>query len=558
MQILLFQPKEARSFGCFVVRYVVFICLFTSLTISYAQDIAKQPIDGDYLIDLHKSPKPVFLIQPIENLAKKIDYRPKFIKVNYKASLPIVITPMQLKKKPTEKIFGNYLKAGIGNYFTSYVEAFFNTKRSEKYAYSLHFRHLDSRLGVVDRRNSGNSQNELLFNFRSYLKKGVFLGNIGLQTQQWHFYGYRPFMKEVPPSANIRQNFYLFDMRVGYTNKYLKGNKHSYDANVGFHHLIDHYSAKESELEANFSGKTSLNHANRLYVNAEVSSSERIDTEGGVRRNLIAGEIYHQYTDSKVNFQIGGKAVVQNDTLKDFKQFHLYPKLYFSVNIFKGKFNIFSSLEGNMQKRRLRDMISENPFLTANVPLLHTNKTWEATLGVQTQLLGSFNWQASISYGNYQNLHFFMNNSAKPSQFTILYETNTIPVINFTNEAIVNFRKIKTKLRTEWTQYQLASLAKAWHRPLLTNTLSVSYQAEKFSFGIDFYYLSQIAIFDIVDSQIKDLQAITDLNLKIDYKFSPQWLLFLKGNNLLAQRYQRYQYYDVSTAQVIAGVGFTF
>jgi hypothetical protein len=39
---------------------------------------------------------------------------------------------------------------------------------------------------------------------------------------------------------------------------------------------------------------------------------------------------------------------------------------------------------------------------------------------------------------------------------------------------------------------------------------------------------------------------------------SPKWAIFLKGNNLLAQQYQRYLYYDARTTQVIAGASLTF
>lgn len=557
MQLIMVQPKENISFGCLIVFTLLLVCVLGSSSTLYAQS-TPQPTDKDYLIDVHKFPKPISQIQPIDNLAKKIDHRPKFIKVNYKMTLPISIAPMQLKKAPPSKIYGNYIKAGVGNYLTSYAEAFFNTKRSEKYAYSLHIKHLDSRVGAIDRQNSGNNQNEAFFNFHSYSKKGVFSGNMGFQTYQWHFYGYRNFRATPPPSEAIRQNFNLVNIKLGYTNKYAKTSKHSYDANAGFHHLIDHYAAKEQELEANFLGKTSLNHANRLYFNAEFSTSVRTDKLGSLQRNLLLSEIYHQYSDSKINFQIGGKVAIQNDTLKNFKQVHLYPKLYFSLNMFKNKFNVYTNVEGGIQKRLLRNMIAENPFLSANVPLLHTNKAWEATFGVQTQLLGSFNWQASVSYGKYQNLHFFVNNPLLPSQFTIEYELATIPVFNLKNEVILKFKKLRTKLVTEWADYQLSTLTKAWHRPLLTNTLSMHYQAKKIAFDLDFYHLSGIAVFDITNDQVKDLQAITDLNLKIDYTISPKWLVFLKGNNLLAQQYQRYQYYEVRTTQILAGAGFTF
>jgi hypothetical protein len=550
MQLFHTYPKDTKSFGYFIVSTFLLFCSPVC-----AQTVS--PISKDYLIELHKNKKPFSQIQMADNLSKKIDYKPKFIKVNYQKSLKFDINPIKVRPLTSKKLHSNYISAGIGNYQTSYTEAFFSTRRQNKYAYSLFFRHLSHRLGMVDARNSGNATNEICFDFQSFTKTGIWSGKVGFQQQKWHFYGYRPFEPSVPQARAIEQRFNIINGELGYANKYSLY-RYTYHLGISFQHFADAYTAQEQEIGGKFESKMRFNTNSNLFFKAQISSSERQDSAEKQHRNLFLGELYHQLSNVKFNLQIGGRVALHNDTLQSQKAIYVYPKLHFSLNIFKNKLNIHAQIEGNMQKRLLQTMLIENPFLDRNVVMAHTNKVWEASIGLRTQLVGAFNWQVKFGHGIYQNLYFFTNSPARPSRFSVVYETANIPVSKLTNEFMVNLKKLKVKLQTELFDYQMQPLVQAWHRPLLTNTLSVNYSLNRCLIQFDFYHLAGITAFDIMQAKNIDLQPITDLNIKIDYHFLPQWSLFLKGNNLLAQPYQRYLYYEVRTAQVIGGVNFTF
>ncbi len=550
MQLLYTYPKDTKSFGYFIILALLWFC-----SPLCAQTVS--PVSKDYLIEFYKNKKPFSHIQTVENLSKKIDYKPKFIKVNYQAPLLFDIKPMRTRQLASPKFRSNYISAGIGNYQSSYIEAFLNTKRQEKHTCSLYIRHLASRFGVIDRRNSGNANNEILFNFQSLTKKGTWSGKAGFEQQKWHFYGYKPFEPSVPKTKEIEQRFNIVHGELGYANKYNQ-NKYTYAVGVFYQYLADSYAAKELEIGGKFESKMRFNPNSNLFFNTQLSSSERWDLAGKLHRDLLVSELYHQWSNAKVNIQIGGRAALHNDTIQNRKAIYFYPKLNFSLNVLKNSVNVYAQLEGNMQKRLLRTMLAENPFLAQNIALTHTNKVWEASAGFRTQLGGMFNWQTKLSYGIYQNLYFFMNSPALPSRFAVQYEAASIPVSTFTNEFTFHFKKLKAKLQTSLFNYETQTIAQAWHRPRLTNTLSVSYVANKYSFELDFYHLAGIAALDVVQSKQLDLQLITDLNLKINYELSPHWSLFLRGSNLLAQQYQRYLYYEVRTAQVMGGATFAF
>jgi hypothetical protein len=446
----------------------------------------------------------------------------------------------------------------MGNYFTSYAEAFFNNKRSEKYNYGIHIKHLAARTGRVDEQNSGNSQNELNFTYKYFIKKNVLSGSIDLQQNQVHFYGYKPFIATPPPKDQILQRFHLLNAQVGYTNK-PSMNKNNLELGIEYHYLADRYQAKEQEIDVQIQNYTLINPFQRLIFKATASTSVRSDSEGSQNRNLVQTELAYELANDKIKLQFGGKVATHNDTLGRIPQWNIYPKLYFSWNTWKNKLNFYAGLEGGMQKGLLRKMIYENPFLAANVTLSHTNQLWKSFAGIQTQLASPLNWQIKASYGRYQNLHFFINDLHNPSRFLIQYETQTVPVFQVMNEIELNFKRFRTSLKTEFFQYKLQTLAAAWHRPLLTNTLSLAYRYEnKLSIQAALYHLSGITAFDTNKLENTELQDIIDLGMQIAYAFNANWSIFFKGNNLFAQPYQRYLYYDIRTLELLGGVTFSF
>lgn len=489
---------------------------------------------------------------------RKIDTKYKFYKVNYRIPLQFEIRPMKEDKSPQRKLYGNYIKAGVGNYFTSYMEAFFNTKRSEKYSYGLHIKHFSSRLGAIDRQNSGNAENGVYFNFKSFIRQSVLSGAIDFQYNRVYFYGYRPFTSTIPAKAEIQQNFNIYNAQLHYTNKQAM-NKHSYDLGLAFHYMANHYKGKEQEIDFHAQTKAKINPFQTFTSKTEVSISKTSDELGILNRNLLRSELLYHLGNEQLKLHFGGRVIFQDDTLKSESNWRVYPKLYFSWSVWKNRLNISTGLEGNTQKKLWRDMIAENPFLASNASVLHTNQRWESFASIQTQFASPFNWQIKASYGSYQNLYFFMNNENNSSKFIIQYERNSIPVFHLMNEVILNLKNFKTSFKTEFFQYDLQTLAKAWHRPLLTNTLTTSYRnASKFSAQISLYHLAGISAFDIKNSKSVDLQEIIDLAFKMDYQLSPNWSCFIKGNNLLAQAYQRYLYYDVRTIELIGGITFAF
>ncbi|MFL5729806.1 MAG: hypothetical protein ACJ75J_10005, partial [Cytophagaceae bacterium] len=165
---------------------------------------------------------------------------------NVTLNLPRLETKIKvnpIKPTPPPALYGNYVKAGFGNYTTPYLEGFVNSKRSETGLYGLHVKHYSSQNGPV--KNSGFSDNKADVYGRYFAEKFTLKGNLNYSRSRYNFYGYN---QEQPVSKDsLKQVFNIFSAVAGIENQ-KKDSRLQYDFNLGYYNFMDHYKARESEF----------------------------------------------------------------------------------------------------------------------------------------------------------------------------------------------------------------------------------------------------------------------------------------------------------------------
>jgi hypothetical protein len=109
-------------------------------------------------------------------------------------------------------------------------------------------------------------------------------------------------------------------------------------------------------------------------------------------------------------------------------------------------------------------------------------------------------------------------------------------------------------------------LAKPFHRPAFQTNIFGSYNYnDKIYFHSELYYLSRTYgnVFRLNEEGLyqpilKETDNITDLNLKVDYRFSNKFSTFVMGNNILGNQYQRFVNYPNKGLQLIIGASYIF
>jgi outer membrane receptor protein involved in Fe transport len=123
--------------------------------------------------------------------------------------------------------------------------------------------------------------------------------------------------------------------------------------------------------------------------------------------------------------------------------------------------------------------------------------------------------------------------------------------------------KLKIDVMGRYNIYQLYHNAYAWNLPVLQFTTRGAYNLyDKFYAQIDANIEtgrkalvgSDAPNAQSVEGQsFVDLGAIVDVNLGLEYRYTPRISLFLQANNLAAQRYNRWYSYPVQPFQVMGG-----
>ncbi len=475
---------------------------------------------------------------------------------DYHLPLPLMDAKLKIltvKEEPLPKLYANYIKAGIGNYATSYLEAFLYNKRSEKLAYGLNLRHFASARGPLKR--SGLSDNHILLYGKYLLSKASIDSDLGYFRTARHFYGYNQdleFKKDT-----LKQRFNNIVWNIG-----IKSNDSSasfkYQGNIEISNLNDAYKAKETEALIRYKTLMKLDENSYMGVRGLISISSRSDSTKYVR-NLVSLQPYYQRTLDKLILTGGLNFGFENDTLFSKKNFHLYPALKGEYKIIENIIHVFGGLDGNMERNTLRSTLKENPWLTNRVALAHSNKLVELFIGTKGTLLKKVTYQLQGSYLSYKNLPFMVNNGQDSLRFALVYDSNNVKITRLKAEASYSLdTKMLAGVSFTYNGYNMGTLKQAWHMPKMQANYYLTYfLKDKMVFHLSSYMFAGIKAVDPSGKEIV-LPTILDLNVKVDYLFSRNFSAFLELNNLLANKYERYLYYKQKGINLLLGATCSF
>jgi hypothetical protein len=514
----------------------------------------------------------------IENRNKKLDLPPanrNFEKINVEApiqehtpqvykpedveiTVPNLVTKIRVNTMTSDalpKLYGNYVKAGFGNYTTPYLEGFFNSKRSDKFVYGAHVLHYSSQNGPVAKKNSGISNNRIEAYGKYFTDKVILKAGLNYSRDRLNYYGTS---REPSNRDSIKQIYNISSVTAGFESL-SKTDKFIYDYNGGLYYLHSFRGGNETELMG--TGAIRYQLSDEMYISSSsmLSVSKRKDSSAISRSFYQIKPAFNYIVKDQFNIRAGLNLAYTNDSVDN--HFHVYPSVNVDYTLIKDKATAFAGIDGEMQRNNLRSFVQQNPFLKENVLLLHTNKAFELYAGLKGFVLGSLSYKGRISYLNYKNLYFFNNSRADTSKFDILYSRASTSVLNITGDVGYDLsERLRLGVITNYYKYSVGTDSlKAWHRPSFTTSFIGTYNLQKkIYFNLDIYYISGLRGKNYQTNREVKLPVIVDVNFKVDYRFSNVFSTFIEFNNILSKNYQRYLYYPVKGFNVLAGLTYSF
>lgn len=454
----------------------------------------------------------------------------------------------------------NYVRAGAGNYFTSYFEGQLLFKTNPKFQTGLHARHFGAMRGPV--KNSGNSSNLIEGNAKYFFKKSILSGSLDYTRSAINYYGYNQSLKNNNDSK-FQDSIYQVYQQFHATAELKQIDtltKKQYYFRANYYTFGNRYKNSENEVEALGFVGYEIDPESKIRINGNLSASNYTDSSGSLPRYLfnIKPEYERKLLDNKLIARGGINFAYDNDTLQSTKRIHVYPTVHLDYELLP-KLHALAGVDGGMEKNTYRQYATQNPFLGLNPLLLHTNKRYEFYGGFEGNISPTINFKSILSYANYQNMSVYVNGVADSSRFDVFYAKNASVLKLRTDLGYEPSQALKIGLRATYFHYQTDTISHAWHRPAFDATAYVNYNMfNKLWFSAEAYYLAGIKAKNYQSGNEYTLDDIIDINLSANYKINERFSVFLYFYNILAQKYERYYQYPVRGITIVGGLTYTF
>jgi hypothetical protein len=463
-------------------------------------------------------------------------------------------------------------------------EIYYTSDRSRNMVYGAHLKHLSSFGDIKDRskviyapaqydRSSANAYFGL--NERNYqLKVDVNYSNNG-----FHYYG-------IPDSSisadSIAQRFQLMKGAAEYV--WLRGD--SAKLNLSFQANYQHFLTLPTDTtkiwrskEDNFAFKTRgwYNYKNEHfyadlglryngYKRGILDSVYTIgDTGFVVNNNIIDFKpgVWTQALSDRLKVELG--VTITADISQFGTDFFVYPNAEFKYAMFNNIFIPYIGLRGGLKQNTLQGLAQANPFIRTNVALRNEHNPYDIYAGFKGSLSKTLSFNVGVHFMHIENKAFFVTDTlpAFDNYLTVIYDT----LNQTTFEGSMSYQaaeKLKIDVLGRYNIYQLYHNAFAWNLPVLQFTARGAYNLyDKFYAQIDANIeMGRKALVraGAPNAQLEgtqsyvDLGTIVDVNLGLEYRYTPRVSLFLQANNLAAQRYNRWYSYPVQPFQVMGGI----
>ncbi|MCX2746104.1 hypothetical protein OO013_19655 [Mangrovivirga sp. M17] len=546
--------------------------LFTSVTIT-AQDGDKKndkpekadSIDPTNIVIEKNKELTVPKASKIFVTAEESEADKKDLKVNYTIpkleikQLPalIPIRPLRINTEPIEKLYGNFVKAGFGNYATPYLKILVNNKRSENLILGARVFHNSSGKGPEpydENAAFGNTDIELS---GKYMDNGLQVGGTLIGSlDKYHYYGYDPSLEV--DKKDITQKYKNIGLEIDF-GTYQETKDFNYNFTTRANRFWSDFEDSETQVGLEGHADWHVNDEQNLQIDLELWHSSLKDTTRTDKRNLFqfTPSYYFHWNDFRI--RAGVTVAYEDDTISDNqKDLRFFPQLFAEYDL-QEMISVYAGISGGINKQTYKGYVADNPYLGSNLDIRQEIKTFEFDGGIRGQ---NKNYAYSVGFraGSYLNMGFFNNSAADTSKFEIVYNNDAVAVFNFYANGRYQFNENgNIQLSMDVFNYGLDELLGAWHKPTYKFDLVAQYNFyDKLHVGLGAYYMGQIEALNPAQDDIVQLDNILDLNAQISYLFSPRFSIFLEGYNLLNNDYERYLNYRNKKVQFLAGLTYSF
>jgi hypothetical protein len=500
-----------------------------------------------YKPEVKQSPKKDYTpeLPPTDNTKSSFDYTvpQQSLYYSYK-SLPL--HPLALGKDSVTKPFNNYIKAGLGNLSTIYLDAGINSIKGKNFESAIH-------LGLLSQKGPIQYQQQFVGAINAdaiyHTSKHDWLANVTILHNNFYQYGYDHNLYptaeahkqslsggrlslEMQPNKN---NTNGIDFSPSINASYFTGSNISNETSVGFNAPITKTIDSTLKISAGLNGIiTNLNATNYSVSN-----------------NIIQLSLGMLYGKNNFSFKAFlNPSVGQNETG------YLLPDIVAKYKVTDWHTIIGIGLKGALIQNTYEQLFLHNPY-TIGMHSVQTHSN-ELYVNFQKGFGNHVTFWVKGSWWQYNNLPMYVNNTFTPEKINVIYD----PKVNALSlQAGLRYQignTISVGASTVVFNYYKKTYSRVWQEPGLRFNADLSVNpVQALTLTAYASFVDQIYAIDHTNTEIK-LNSYLDLGLSAEYQIMHKLSLFININNLLNNKYQRWYAYQAYGINIYGGLRFKF
>lgn len=473
------------------------------------------------------------------------------------------IKAARLLADPLTRLYGSYLKLGIGNYLTPLAELSINKKRSKDYSLGVYARHISSN-GKVKLKNdekvfAGYGNNELdLYGKRIY-DNSVFSISTGINDQSIYYYGYDPAIGDtILEKENIKQNFLNLDVQLEYHSSYVDSGHLNYNIQVKYNYFADKFSYTENNVLAY--GEFSVFRENTL-LGIDLSYNY-IDETGIVaaRKNDII-QVSPWFKKKTGEWDLKGGLDILFDVVNDEISTHFYPHARLQFNVAEHIFNAYFSISGKLEVNNFQKIAWENPYIKSGLQVKNSNHKLNIYGGFIGNISTSLSYGLRVTYKLVDDMYFYMNDTSDNLGNQFYTEYDDVQLTTVYGEIMTRpIDQLSLTISGSYYKYTMASQERPWHKPAWDLTVSARYNLrDKILVNADIIGSGKryVKSYDLFGANESSLNGIIDINFGMEYRYTKNLSAFLRFYNLTSSRYQKWNQYPGHGFTIMGGITYS-
>ena len=486
----------------------------------------------------------------------------------------------KVEKEKRVKLYDNYVTLGFGSYSNILAEFYSNLEISRSDNFGVYLTHNSSQGGIEEvRLDDKFYDTELNLNYSSKNKNSSWNTQLGLEHQLFNWYGLPEdlgFSNEVIRTIDPQQNYYsgIFGGEIDLYDSFLNKASANYRYFGDSHNSIEHNFKADTDFEVSIASELI---STKVFADVLNGNFERdYNNLGEINyTNMIFGVTPSLLVlRDNLTLNLGASFVYGLDTENSDNSFYIYPQVTASYRLAGDYFIAFAGLEGALSQNTYYKFSQENPYISPTLNIVPTDKPYDFYVGAKGKLTNSIGYSLKGGYKTEINKALFLTNLSNPTSSEDYAYGNSLGVIyddintlSFSGEINVDVnRDFKLGMNASFFDYATDSQEEAWNLPNIKASVLMDYQITKKWFaGTNLFYVGErmdreeiLVGGDALGSRTTTLDAFTDLNANVGYRFTEQLSIFAKGNNLLGNSYERWSNFPVQGIQVMAGATYKF